>query len=72
MSRPDDVITSIGKQMTIDVNGCPRCGINHDDVVFYKLTKPIEDSDGTQWTYFALCPSKTEPILLKIIDVELT
>ena len=65
-------ITSTDRQMTMDVNGCPRCGNNHKDVVFLKLTRPIEDSDGTQWTYFALCPSKTEPILLKIIDVELT
>lgn len=45
---------------------CARCGSDHDNIYFWPLTHPIEDTDGTVWTMWAPCPTNGEPILLKL------
>lgn len=54
----------------IEVSGiesCARCGGNHEQSVwFFKFTYPIQDSDGTMWTHWAVCPTNGEPILAKM------
>ncbi|MBE3087993.1 MAG: hypothetical protein IMZ71_02600 [Chloroflexi bacterium] len=46
-----------------DVKGCARCGGNHKNLLFEKLTKPAKDY---QW--WALCPFLQEPILMRAVE----
>lgn len=51
---------------TTDVHSCARCGADHENVEFVPFAHhPIEDSDGTKWQYWAMCPFHNEPILLR-------
>lgn len=50
------------------IRHCARCDKDHKGLEFTKFTSPIEDTDKTIWTYFALCPTNQEPILLKVKD----
>ena len=50
----------------VSVHHCARCGEDHKDLEFHKFTKPIEDSDGTVWDYWIICPISGEPILMKM------
>jgi len=43
------------------IEGCSRCGGDHEDVTFVKLSSPI--GDMTHWT---TCPKIGEPILLAV------
>lgn len=54
--------------MKTDIKNCARCQQNHDRLEFEKFTNPIEDSDGTLWTHWALCPTNGEPVLLKVVE----
>lgn len=52
--------------MIITIHRCARYGQDHVNLEFKEFTQnPIEDSDGTIWNYWALCPITNEPILLK-------
>lgn len=55
-------------ELIVTVNYCARCGQNHVELKFDKFIHHIEDSDGTIWNYWTLCPNTKEPILLKILD----
>lgn len=48
----------------LDVFKCARCGQNHAKVAFKRLKRPVIDSDGTVWNYWAMCPETREPILM--------
>ncbi len=49
------------------IRGCARChGPGHENVEWKPLTHPIEDSDGTEWTHWAPCPTNGEPILMRV------
>lgn len=50
------------------IKNCARCGKDHKELSFYKFINPIEDSDGTIWNYWILCPNTGEPILMKVIE----
>lgn len=50
---------------TVTVRSCARCGEDHADMLFIKFEIPIEDSDGTLWTWWAECPETKDPVLLK-------
>lgn len=43
--------------------GCPRCGKNHVEVTYNKLTQPCN-----KYTHWAMCPENSQPILLEITD----
>jgi hypothetical protein len=67
MSQHVDIVVNIGKQYTIvvDVRNCARCGLNHSAVTFHRMARPVVDLDGTEWVYYAPCPTTGDPILLK-------
>jgi hypothetical protein len=51
--------------ITIDQSGCARChGPGHEQITFRRLTFPVVDDGGSEWTHWALCPTNGEPILL--------
>lgn len=52
---------TIERLMTI--NGCARCGENHQDIPFHILLRPMGE-----WTHWGSCPNTKEPILLRIVD----
>jgi hypothetical protein len=45
--------------MTIDVKHCSRCGGDHAQLVFKKLTRP-----AATFQFWAMCPYLGEPILM--------
>ena len=50
-----------------NIGNCARCSYDHADLEFKRFKQNhIEDSDGTVWNYWALCPIYDEPILLKV------
>lgn len=53
----------IGKldRLSINIEGCPRCGQDHEDMFFQKLTRP--DETGGWW---GLCPENAEPLIAHI------
>ena len=52
----------------MDVENCARCGLKHYGLLFERLENPIVDF-GAKWTYWAMCPIKQQPILLKVSEV---
>ncbi len=55
----------------INVRQCARCQQDHDQLEFKEfVNNPIEDSDGTIWNQWGICPITNESILLKIIVLE--
>lgn len=51
-----------------NVRQCARCGQDHENIVYRRLTHPITDSDGKVWTHWAPCPTNGEPILMMFVD----
>lgn len=59
------------KAMKIPVQGCARCGQNHDVVHFIPFTKPVKDSSGKiVATHFGSCRFNGEPVLLLIEETK--
>lgn len=56
---------SLPPVMLRHVVGCARCGGNHRDLSFNRLTYPCGDL-----TYWATCPTNGEPILMQIDSEE--
>ena len=52
----------LADEVSFPVNRCARCGDNHKQVSFKKLTRPSDE-----WTHWAKCPNLGEPILFKIL-----
>ena len=52
------------KSVTVDVFNCARCGKDHKDLEFWKLTRQLDMS------HWALCPETQEPILLQFHEVD--
>lgn len=57
---------SMSDAKTITLKECARCGQTHEELVFKQFQYPIQDSDGTTWGWWALCPETGEPILMKL------
>jgi len=56
---------------TSDLIGCARChGEGHENITWQPLTFPVPDTDGTEWTHWAPCPTNGEPILMRIQQVD--
>lgn len=59
---PDDETARI-----VNVKNCARCEQNHRALAFFRFKMhPVEDSDGTFWRYWSICPVTEDPILLKV------
>ncbi len=72
-SRVEEVIPLIEPKKTSKetvsvpfVQGCARCGGDHQDMVFEKLTRPIYSRGVLAANYWAPCPSNGEPILNRV------
>jgi len=59
-----------GDILVTSVYNCARCHKDHKKLEFHEFTFPVEDSDGTKWTHWVLCPFSEEPILLKVVEEE--
>lgn len=53
--------------VTVDMNGCARCGEGHGPVTFLPLTNPVELDGDVVLTHWAPCTRTGEPILLRIV-----
>lgn len=49
--------------ISVSVNNCARCSLNHDNIAFKKFIRHIDD-----FTYWAICPTTHEPILLNVVE----
>jgi len=45
----------------VDVKDCARCGEDHKQLRFIKLTRP-----GPRHSFWAPCPTNHEPIMMKV------
>lgn len=55
--------------ISTSLTNCARCRGDHKSLEFRRFIRyVIADSDGTVWSWWALCPNTGEPILMKIID----
>lgn len=51
--------------VVISIRGCARCdGEGHDDLLFFRLTHPVERDGEVLFTHWAPCPTNGEPILM--------
>ncbi len=56
--------------VVMNVSNCARCGKDHDNLEFDKLTAPIASDDGSEpWNYWAICPISGEPVLMRVIPI---
>ncbi len=58
------------EKLKTTIGNCARCGQDHKDLEFKLFTDAIEDTDGTIWSHWALCPTNGEPILLKVTQTD--
>lgn len=52
------------KQFTDSLSDCARCGKDHIDLTWKRMSRPILDEDGTAWDYWSTCPETGDPVLL--------
>lgn len=57
--------------MKITVLHCARCETDHEIEFRRFAMHPFEDSDGTVYDWWGLCPVTAEPVLLRVIDDKL-
>lgn len=50
-----------GKEISVGVVSCQRCGKDHPDMKFKELLNPAD-----KWTHFGMCPGTDQPVLLMI------
>lgn len=53
------------KTVTTSIKHCARCGENHKQILFTKLTRPHE-----RHTHWAPCPVNGEPIMMIVLQDE--
>lgn len=63
------------------LQGCARCGGNHDAVIFKRLQKPVkvtmtgaknDDYEEELANFWGLCPATGEPILNLVTEIRMT
>jgi hypothetical protein len=61
----------MGDNIITTVEGCARCGGKHADLDFKPFSQnSIKDSDGADWTHWALCPATGEPLILQVVQTD--
>lgn len=55
------------EEMSVNIVDCARCGKDHSQLVFKKLTCPNEE-----WSYWSLCPNNGEPIMMLVVKEQQT
>ena len=51
--------------MKVNVKKCARCAEDHDELEFKELINAADE-----WNWWAMCPSFTQPILMKVMMQE--
>jgi hypothetical protein len=46
------------------LEGCARCGSNHDTVIWHRFTNFVYHGDGEIDIGWAMCPTLNEPVLM--------
>lgn len=54
----------------LNIHNCSRCGSTHLDITAKKFDRPIEDTDGTIWDWWATCPTTGDPIIARNLESE--
>lgn len=49
------------EHIVVDVGNCARCGKDHKQLKFSRLTRP-----GPRHSFWAPCPTNGEPIMMKV------
>lgn len=62
------VNATLGPLVTMDVNGCARCGTGHKEIGFRRFTNPLLAPGAAAMTHWAPCPKTGEPILMRFVD----
>jgi hypothetical protein len=52
--------------ITVDVENCARCGLDHKSLNFVPLFRPVEFENEIIYTHWRACPTNMQPILLRI------
>lgn len=58
----------IAVYIIIDMSACPRCGESHRLSV-RKLNNPMSFSEDRSWAWWAMCPTKEQPILISLVGL---
>jgi hypothetical protein len=55
-----------GDMRLVTVLRCARCGQDHELMLFRRIKgQPMEDADGVTWTYWGICPTTGDPVMLR-------
>lgn len=55
------------KKLKMNIRKCARCGEDHDNLVFFALTRPFETTT-LNYRYWAPCPTNGQPILCAVYE----
>lgn len=47
--------------MIVDITNCPRCGGDHNRLVF----RPFKSQNNEGWSHWSQCPAHGDPILIQ-------
>lgn len=53
----------MSEQVITNVSRCQRCGEDHNQLIFQRLDNAIDN-----YNYWGTCPTKNQPILLKVVE----
>lgn len=56
--------------ITLDLIGCARCGEDHKEITYTRLTRPLEIGSTLVFSHWAPCPVNGEPVMLSIVHMK--
>lgn len=56
-----------GDAVLFDVGHCGRCGERHGEMVFARLSRPIQSVHAVAYTHWAQCPRTGEPLVATLL-----
>lgn len=54
-------------EVKVNVKNCSRCGQDHDDLVFERITHPMDSSEAS-FGWYAACPTVHRTIYMKFTE----
>lgn len=53
------------RYLAYDVEDCPRCGMDHEDLEFFAFDRPVAppEMNPIRWVSWATCPVTLDPVL---------
>lgn len=52
----------------VNLINCIRCGDNHENLEFREFLEPPSFVEEGTYSYFAMCPTLDEPMLMKVVE----